>query len=322
MSRLCQLSLSVLCAAVLGMSANAEAQMYSWPFEPVSVRTGYTPYYTGYAGYGYSGYYGAPYSVSYSGGSGCRSCQTSAMYSDGCGCSPCGGSYGGGCATGNCSTGNCATTTNLAPAGGLTPRPDPAASSRTIEQRLERIERELKIPPQRSNATDRTYSPDSFNPVPGRGTRETESDTTVPSRGEGGDEFKSPINRNSNEDPNEPFRENPPATRRNSLKPPTTDGDSGATGTGQTSGDSGITIPAKEAVIPSQHKKPAPGAPIESDKSQTLRLDSRVTSRAVSPRERLALPVGTVNISVAAAKRPAATLQVDAEPNAVNVARN
>ena len=301
MSRLCRLSLFVMCVAGFGMPGTASAQFYPWG-------AGYTPYYTGYSGYGYSSYYGTPYSTSYAPGIGCSSCQS---YAADCGCSPCaGGCSTGGCASGNCSSGNCATTTNLAPGGSLTPRPDPTTGSRSIEQRLETIERELRIVPPRTNR-ERTYNntPDNFNSVPrsrGNGT-----DTTIPSR-RPPEDFEAPVPGTTAPVDNAPFEENPPAAeRRNSLRPPLGD----AAPADATHTDAGIPIPSKDATP--DKKKPAAGEPKEND--QSLRLDYRVTSRAVSPRERLAMPTGADKPAVAA-KKPA-KLQVDAQPRDVKLAR-
>lgn len=295
MSPLCRLSLFVMCVAGIGMPGTANAQLFSWAYG-----SGYTPYYTGY-----SGYYGTPYSTSYAPGIGCSSCQS---YVADCGCSPCAGGCSTGCASGNCSSGNCATTTNLAPGGSLTPRPDPTNGSRSIEQRLEAIERELRIVPPRTNR-ERTYNntPDNFNSVPR--SRGTGTDTTIPSR-RPSDDFEAPVPGTTAPTDTEPFQENPPPERRNSLRPPLGDPAPADAHT-----DAGIPIPSKETTP--DKKKPAAGEPKDND--QTLRLDSRVTSRAVSPRERLASSTSIEKPAVAA-KKPA-KLQVDAQPRDVKMAR-
>mgnify|MGYP003337095851 FL=1 len=295
MSPLCRLSLFVMCIAGVGMPGSANAQMFPWAYG-----AGYTPYYTSY-----SGYYGTPYSTSYAPGIGCSSCQS---YVADCGCSPCAGGCSSGCASGNCSSGNCSTTTNLAPGGTLTPRPDPYNGSRSVEQRLEAIERELRIVPPRNNR-ERTYNSDPDGFSPSTRPRGTGIDTTVPSR-RPADTFESPVPGTTPPTDNTPFEENQPAERRNSLRPPLGDAESTGAHT-----DAGAPIPSKE---PAQDKKkPAAGEPKDND--QTLRLDSRITSRAVSPRERLASSTAIEKPAVAV-KKPA-KLQVDAQPRDVKMAR-
>jgi hypothetical protein len=333
MSRLCRwgqlvrFSLLVLGITGVGTSPTAEAGVIPWVYDSMFGPVGsiqarsvsYTPYSAGYSGYyDYSTYYGGPYAAGYVAGAGCSSCQPA------CGCAPCyGGCASGNCATGNCAsgncasgncgTGNCATTTNLAPGGTISPTPDPANSSRSVETRLEAIERELKINPPRS----RTYEPDRFNTVPSRG-RET-----IPNRPRGGttDEFETPIPGGTGTgagtggtDDGEMFRENP---RR---------------GSGSTE-SLRIPIPGDtpETVIPS--KAPAPAsvdekgskvdepAPRPEDKTTLLPLDTRVTSRAVSPRERQAITVGFAK-PVVANRKAAPKMQVDAHPQVTNVARH
>jgi len=209
---------------------------------------------------------------------------------------------------GKLSSGNCAMTTNSVPAGGLAPRPDPANGSRSVEQRLDTIERELNIVPNRNSHKDKTYAPnDGFNSVPARGSGGFGTETTIPSKRPGStrdDEFQAPTPGRTDDDSNEPFKENP-TTKQGSFKPPTNE-----------AGDNGITIPG-------EIKKPAPGEPIDKDKGQSLRLDSRVTSRAVAPRERLAIRDGATKPAVASAKKPVGSkLQVDAHPRTVNLARH
>lgn len=229
------------------------------------------------------------------------------MYvSAGCGCSPCGGCSTG-CASGNCSTGNCATTTNLAPNEPIAPVPDPKTGSRTIEQRLRAIERELKIV---APTTPETYTPDDFNSVPGP--RGTGTGTTIPSRRNNDTQFEMPPRGKATDTEGEMFEENR-AEPRSSLKPPI----NGATNSGTKIDESGSPIPSKSTGDESSTKKPAPGEPIDEGKGQSLRLDSRVTSRAVSPRQRLATPIKPAVV----ARKPATKLQVDVQPRTANVAR-
>ena len=327
MSRLCRLGLLVVSVAVVGMPAPSEAgaipllvnsmfgQVGIYPFSP-----GYSPYYGGY-----SNYYGGPYSGGYAGaggytGAGCRSCQPSYSYPP-CGCSPCVGNCGTGCASGNCATGACATTTNSAPSGTLAPVPDPTNSARSIESRLEVIEKALHITP--PPAKTRTYedNEDKFNSVRGR-----ENEAPIPSRPRGGstgDAFDLPIQGGAGgTDDGGLFKENPRsrdgAGTTESLKPPLP-------------GDDG----KNETVIPA--KKPAPALPIddkgtptdnkgttteEQPKSQALRLENRITSRAVSPRERQAISVGFAKPAAVASKKTAPKSRVVAPPQPINVARH
>lgn len=186
----------------------------------------------------------------------------------------------------------------------MTPTPDPLNSSRAIENRLDVIEKQLNITPPRN----RTYQ-DSF----GSGRNRNGTETTIPNRARGtsnDDDFKSPIQGPRNEaDDNEPFRANPPAnSSRDAFK-----------------ANTGATLDApgtSDTVIPA--KKPAPGPAIddtEDKKNQTLRLDTQITSRAVSPRERQVISVGFAKSAVATSKAPP-KLQIEVKSNSLNVARN
>lgn len=312
MSRLCRFGLIVACLTGIGAPAAVEAQVSPWAYDTMYPQSmGYTSYYTGT-----SSYAGAPYVTGYAPGSGCGCQQSYYSYgygSSACGCSPCGGACGFGCAsgncatgncsTGNCSTGNCSTTVNSS-ASGMTPTPDPLNSSRAIENRLDVIEKALNIAPPKN----RTYE-DSF----GSGRNRNGTETTIPNRARGttnDDDFKSPIQGRQNEaDDNEPFRANPPEnTSRDTFK----------ANTGSTLNAPGTS----DTVIPA--KKPAPGPAIDDaddKKNQTLRLDTQITSRAVSPRERQAISVGFAKPAVAASK-VVPKLQIEVKSNSLNVARN
>ncbi|MEK6259510.1 MAG: hypothetical protein AABP62_12910 [Planctomycetota bacterium] len=296
----------------------------------------YTPYYTGYRPYfmGYSGYVGANYQpAAYSYGyatNGCCSGQQSSYYSQaqsGCGCSPCGSSCGYGCSGGGCASGNC--TVNSAPNGSLSPVADPSNYSSGIESRLEAIEKHLKIVPPREHTRTppSTYDADRFGPSRGRtrGPDELDDATSIPPRsgtgtgirrrepGSGPDDgtFSKPDVRNpAQEKTNDPddgfFRGNP-------APPSSKDGaSSGSFGTQKVNTEKanteGANVPKPgdaDLVIP--EKKPAPtGTAVEENKGpQTLRLDSRITSRAVSPRERQTIVVGFAKPVTARAMTPA-----------------
>lgn len=312
MSRLCHWGLLAVCLAGFGMPASAEAGCCgsSWGssysgYTPYYA--GYTPYYAGYSGYGgYTSYYGAPYASGYYPGVGC--CQPSCGCAP-CSCAPCGGNCGVGCASGNCSIG-CSTTTNSS--GAMVPTPDPnnATTSTTVESRLQEIERILNIKPRVNN---KTYE-DRFNSRGGQG-----SGTAIPSRTQGGasddpNDFPLPRRNNTNTNDQEPFQER---GREN-------DGSASSQGTFRP--NLGAPEGNNETVIPS--KKPAPSSGVE-DKSkskeekgnQSLRLDTQVTSRAVSPRERQT--IGGAAKPVVAAKKAnnKTSLKVDAHPLSVDVAR-
>ncbi len=315
MSRLCRLGLLVVCVAGVGSPAPSEAQIFPWLYDS-TYGTGYVPYSAGYAPYsaGYSSYYGAPYSASYAPYStgyryspGCNNCQ-SASYSY-CGCSPCAGACATGCASGNCATGNCSTTTNSAP---LAPIPDPVTSTRSIENRLEVIERHLHIKPPKTtperNNGNQTYSDDDFNARPSRGSSGSETDTTVPSRnrrGTGNDGFEAPV-------PAEDglFQENPDTSKKIPLPAELR--------------TEGSVIPSKKpaAAAPVDESGPKPGTVEDKAASLILKLDGQLTSHAVSPRERLSIPVGFAKPTAVASKKPASKSQVDARPQSVNVARH
>lgn len=313
MSRLCRFGLLVVCIAGWGAPASVEAQVFPWAYDTMYPQNmGYTSYYTGS-----SSYSGTPYVTGYAPGAGCGCQQSYYSYgygSSACGCSPCAGSCGYGCASGNCSTGNCAggncatgncsTTVNSSASGAMTPTPDPLNSSRNIENRLDVIEKTLNIAPPKN----RTYE-DNFGP----GRNRNGVETTIPNRARGTsneDDFKSPIQGRQREtDDNEPFRENPPAnSSRDAFK----------ANTGSTLDAPGTS----DTVIPA--KKPAPGPAIDDaddKKNQTLRLDTQVTSRAVSPRERQPISVGFAKSAVASTKTTP-KLQLEVKSNSVNVARN
>jgi len=303
MSRLCRLALLAVCLTGSAAPEPTEAgccgsgSTYGAGYTPYY--TGYTPYYAGYSSYysGYSGYY-SPYASGYAAGIGCSSCQPCNN------CAPCsGGNCGTGCASGNCGIG-CATTTNSIPASGLQPVADPAnGTARNIENRLEVIEKALNITPPRA----RTYEQDNFNPA--SPTRNRTNEGTNRTRTNDGTEFEAPAPGRTRDDSDKGMfeeRSTNGSTER-SFKP--------ATET--------IAIPGNDdssgTVI--QSKKPAPGPSIDDKNDQTLRLDSRITSRAVAPRGRQFMASGSVMKSTVAAKAKS-QLQVDAQPRTINLARH
>ncbi len=362
MSRLARFALLLACVVGTGFPSTSDAGVIPWAYDalfgPVgSLRRSYsTPYYTGYSGYsGYSGYVGtnyqpAAYSYGYS-TNGCSSCQQSSYYSQaqsGCGCSPCGSVYGSscgsGCSGGGCASGNC--TVNSAPAGSLSPIADPSNSSRGIETRLEAIERQLNIVPPREHAgpRPRTYDDDRFAPSKGRTrTNDTFDDgSAVPARGGVGaggrrsgagnvlddTDFSKPAVRHpahgtSTDPENDPFD-------KNSAPRSKTDGTS--TGPRETfkantekinsEGTDGPKPADPDLEIPP--KKPAPtGAAVEeSNGPQTLRLDSRITSKAVSPRERQTIATGFQKPVIARTKTKSSPSNWAGNPRATDLAQH
>lgn len=319
MSRLCRFSLMLACLAGIGLPAQSEAGMVSWSYTSMVAPstagqfdwgyspyyTSYTPYYAGYAPY-YTSYYG-PYTSSYAPGIACNSCQScsSCVGSCGCapcGCAPCGGNCGVGCASGNCGIG-CSNSGTSSGSGSMSPTPDPANGARNVENRLERIERHLNL---NSSTRNRTYEADPFTRRPSNSGSTNDETGTGTGNGNGND-FPAP-RPNRNLDNGGMFE---PNTRSGS-----------GSGTGLTT--ERIPIPGddtNETVI--QSKKPAPGPvdePADKKKDQSLRLDYRITSTAVSPRERISRTNAPTMTAVTRKKSP--TLQVDAQPRLVDIARH
>lgn len=178
--------------------------------------------------------------------------------------------------------------------------PDPNSSARNFESRLEVIERHLNL---RSPTRPRTYDDPFKSRNPGTGSggavdrvQPEDPNFGAPRRGGTGVD-----------DPNAPFEEN---TKKPVLPAPVPG--IGKEGTGSGAG-------ASESVI--QTKKPAAGTVDENSNKkndQGLRLDTRITSRAVSPRERQTITIGGANAAVATAKKPTAP---KADARTVNVAK-
>lgn len=328
-----------LLACVLGTScpSPSEAGVIPWAYDAIFGPVGslhrsyYQPYYAGYSGYTGASYQPAAYTTGYA-TNGCSSCQQSSYYAsayNGCGCSPCGSACSsGGCASGNCASGNC--TANSIPTDRLTPVADPnnygrGTSSNGIESRLEAIEKQLNIVPPRERT--RTYDPDDkFTPrtrtrtnedmgngssIPARegvGARRTPG-TAVDEEGYSRPSVRSPARGTAGESADDGvFEANPPARsgadgassgafesrKVNTEKTDTEKSEADK----KDAADADLVIPAK--------KPAATGAAIEgTNRPQTLPLDSRVTSRAVSPRERQVIAVGFQK-SVVASTKPVA----------------
>lgn len=344
-------------ASVLGSScpSASEAGVIPWAYDAIfgpvgSLRgSNYTPYYAGYSGYTGASYQPAAYSYGYA-TNGCSSCQQSSYYAstyNGCGCSPCGSACSsGGCASGNCASGNC--TANSIPTDGLTPVADPnnygrGTSSNGIESRLEAIEKQLNIVPPRERT--RTYDPDDkFTPRTRTRTNEdTGSGSSIPAReGHGTGVRRTPGTVVDDEGYSRPSVRNPArGTASESaddgpfeVNPPARSGADGAssgafesrkvntekTDTEKSEADKKDAADA-DLVIPA--KRPAAtGSAIEgTNRPQTLPLDSRVTSRAVSPRERQVIAVGFQK-SVVASTKPVAPAKAPALSKTAAPAKN
>ena len=331
MLRLAKCAFVLACAIGTSCPSSSEAGVIPWAYDAVfgpvgSLRgSNYTPYYAGYSGYTGASYLPAAYSYGYA-TNGCSSCQQSSYYASAygsCGCSPCGSNCSsGGCASGNCASGNC--TANSVPTDGLSPVADPNNHSRGtnssgIESRLEAIEKHLNILPPRDRT--RTYDPDdkftprtrtqpndglgSGNSIPAReghgaGVRRAPG-TVVDDEGYSRPSVRNPARGTIGESAGDGvFEANPPArsgtdgassgafeSRKVNTEQPDTDKKDAA--------DADLVIPAK--------KPAATGAAIEgTNRPQTLPLDSRITSRAVSPRERQVIAVGFQKSVVASTK--------------------
>ena len=361
MSRLTRIAVFLACAVGVGLPSSSEAGVIPWAYDAIfgpvgSMQRSYSaPYSTGYSGYtpystGYSGYVGANYQpAAQSYGyptNGCSSCQQSSYYSEnqrGCGCSPCGSSCGSGCSGGGCASGNC--TANSAPAGSLSPSADPSNYSRGIESRLETIEKQLNIVPPREPSGPRpsTYAPDDFRapprsrtrtndgldeaaPVPARdgtGTRRSGTGSVIDDGNFSKPDVRNPA-QGKTTDPNDDFYRANPTPRGN------TDGTS--TGPRDTFKANTKNVNSEETEAPKPadpdlvipEKKPAPtgSAVEETNGPQTLRLESRITSKAVSPRERQAIVVGFQKPVVARTKTPAPGSNWAGNPRATDLAQH
>ena len=244
---------------------------------------GYAPYSAGYAPYS-AGY--APYYASYSAyapvttadyASGCSTCNScsQASYVPSSECSTCG--------SGNCSTGTCSNcTVNSAPTGGYAPSnglgPVPDSSNRSRDAEIRRLELKLEELDHREKQTEKflrrqhtDYVPEQFRPStyveeeegPARKKKDTfDSDSANP------DNFKTPTIHHGRGAPS-----NPP-TEENSQKP---------------------IIPPKD----DSEKKNEGASRVKEVEPQTLRLENRITTRAVAPRERLQIVTKQAKTSVA-----------------------
>lgn len=273
-----------------------------------------------YANYGYAGYAPttvayAPMSTAYAGSSGCSSCSQSAYYAPTGGyeayygysqpfygsasnyansccnsCNSCGGCNtcsGGNCANGSCS--NCTTTTSgYGSTGSLGPVPDPATSgSRSIEHqlndlrlRLEELDHRQKQDEKYLRDNHEGYKPTPYNsrlydrsePVPARGNRREETFGSSPS------EQPFPRPRRTGAPASDPLEEE---SRKPNLSAPGADDKSGE----KTNDDKSDSTKSKE------------------DEPVTRRMDTRVTTRAIAPRDRKQIVSTDASVGVAKASK-------------------
>ncbi len=304
------------------------------PYYSGSIRTGYLPAAYSY-GYGLEGCSSCPQTTYYSStlmSSGCSPCGSNC--SSGCspcgsncssGCSPCGSNCSSGCSGTGCSTGNCSA--NSSSADSLRPTPEPQNQSRPIEDRLEAIEKQLDIVPQRKHTT---YGggEDGFGssklPRPPRPGSLDENDSIKP------DGFKPPVRGGDRLDA-EPFQQNSRpegsgkngSTSRDSFKVNTNDqqknGQSGPVlGVEE---QSGITSSSEEdLIIPP--RKPAPAGTVnETRKPTPASVNDRLTSKAISPRERMLISSNAQKTVVSRPRKSTGTSNWAGNPRMTNLAQ-
>lgn len=353
MSRLARFAWLLACAVGVGFPSSSGAGVIPWTYDAVFGPVGsmhrsyYAPYYTSNSGYAGTGYLPAAYSYGYA-TNGCSSCQQSSYYSQaqsGCGCSPCGSSCGSGCSGTGCASGNCSA--NSAPAGGLSPIADPSnQSTRGIETRLEAIEKHLNIVPPRDHTgpRPRTYDDDRFSPsktrmptndgfddgstVPARngtgtGTRRGGTGTVIEDENFSRPNIRNPARGTTTNPDNDPFPANS-APRGNTDGTSTGPRETFKANTEKANSEGTDASKPVDADLVIPEKKPAPtGAAVEETNGpQTLRLDSRITSKAVSPRERQSIAVGFQQPAVARTKASVPASNWAGTPRATDLAQH
>ncbi len=347
-------------ACVLGTScpSASEAGVIPWAYDAIFGPVGslhrsyYQPYYAGYSGYTGASYLPASYTSGYA-TNGCSSCQQSSYYAStygNCGCSPCGSLCSSGtCSGGNCASGNC--TANSIPTDGLAPVADPnnysrGTTSHGIESRLEAIEKHLNIVPPRDRT--RTYDDDRFTPrTPTRTNDGLGTGSSVPARrrpaaGTGIDEegysvpnVRTPAGGGTSGGAGASGGANDGLFEANPARTGTDGAAAGARESFKVNTEKADTEKAKpetneqgkndaadaDLVIPA--RRPAATGTVNegSNRPMTLPLDSRITSRAVSPRERQVIAVGFQK-SVVASTKPVAPAKAPALSKTAAPAKN
>jgi|GEM_PF-2396691 len=338
MVRLTRFVLMLGCAFGFAAAAPSTTQagvipwVYDAIFGPVgSMRGGNSPM---YANYGYAGYAPttvayAPMSTAYAGSSGCSSCSQSAYYAPsgsydayygstqafygsasyyGNSCcnscnNSCGSCSGGNCANGNCANGSCSncstTTSGYGPSGSLGPVPDPSVSgSRSIEHqlndlrlRLEEIDHHQKEVDKYLRGNHEGYKPTPYNSrlydrsetVPARGNRRNESFGSSPTDLE----FRGPRRPTApksdviEDEVNKPILSAPGADATSTEK------------TSDEKDEKSDSTKAKEA------------EPV------TRSLETRVTTRAIAPRQRKQVVSNEPAASVATASKKSVKTPLD-----------
>lgn len=363
MPHLTRFALLLACALGMGSPSSSEAGVIPWTYNAIFGPPGslhgtyYTPYYSGGYGYTGGGYLPASYSAGYGAGN-CSSCQSS-YYSASfgpCGCSPCGAVCSGNCSTGNCASGNCSSgncTVNSAPNGSLTPTADPYNSSRSIESRLEAIEKQLNIvPPREPSPRPSTYESDSFRsrtrprandlpadglgeaaPIPARdtngtGTRRGTTGTVIEDEPFSTPDVRTPARGGTSGTDDGMFHRNA-APRGNTEGTSNESRETFKANTEKANADKSTTEGAgdlksadPDLVIPEKKPVPTGSAVDDSNGPQTLRLDSRITTKAVSPRERQSISVDLPKPAVVRTKPIVPSTHWAGNPRAIDLAQH
>jgi hypothetical protein len=265
---------------------------------------GYSPNYASYAPY-YASYSAAPVTaVSYGAAPACSSCNQASYYAPATdmgmsfvspACSSCGP---GGCSNGTCT--NC--TVNSAPSSssfGSTGISGPVAdpNNRSRDEEMRRLERKIEELEHRENQTQRflrrqhtDFEPDPYTPSTYRG--ETEEEVQARRRRESFDSksanpenFPAPIKGRG------PAPGDAPIDSEERLKPPLNQ-------------DGKSEEEKKQGTIKVPESEP-----------QVLRLENRVTTRAVAPRERMQIVTTQSKVSIAKSQSKAkATVKTSVTP--------
>ena len=280
--------------AIFGPVGSLRAQRAGYP-----MAAGYAPYSAGYAPYsvGYAPYY-TSYTSSYApvsmasyesyGGSGCSTCNQSANYAPVTGFDSSFGSTGcSTCGSGNCSTGTCSnctvnsapTTSGYGPSGISGPTPDPNLGAR---EEIRRLERKIEELDHREKQTEKflrrnhsDYLPEQFQPSTYSDEEEVRArikKDTIESESANPNNFPKPIIRGKGAPSNLPADEE---GERESLKPE-------------------IKIPPKD-----DEKKNEGTTQVHETEPQANRLENRITTRAIAPRERMQIVTKQSKVSVA-----------------------
>lgn len=338
--------------AIFGPVGSLRGSNYTPYYAGYSGYTGasYQPaaYSTGYATNGCSSCQQSSYYASTYNGCGCSPC--------GSACSS-GGCASGNCASGNC-TANSIPTEGLTPVADPN-NYGRGTSSNGIESRLEAIEKQLNILPPRDRT--RTYDPEDKFITPRTRTRtneDTGSGSSIPAReghgtgvrrtpgtvvdeeGYSTPNVRNPAHGTTRDPADDLYPANPPARTgtdgaasgaRETFKPNTeklnpvksnTDqpaSDQGGTGKSDSTSNDTINAADPDLVIPA--KKPAATGTAIEGSNRPLTLDSRITSKAVSPRERQVIAVGFQK-SVVASTKPVAPAKAPALSKTAAPAKN